>query len=296
MEWLEVSLKVGDEAAEAVAEVLSRFAHRGVAIEAGPGGWNAGPVIVRAYLPVDDRLWATKRRVEEAIWHLGRIQPIPEPSFRTVAEEDWAEAWKEQFSILHVGERIVIQPSWLECTPAADEVVIRLDPGMAFGTGLHPTTRLCLEALESLMQPGAAVLDMGTGSGILAIAAAKLGADHVVAVDNDPVAVQTARDNVSANGVQGTVSVVQGSLGEVSGGYDLLMVNILARVVVEMLQQGLAKRVRCGGILVVAGIIGDQESDVVVAMEREGLGPVDRQGVGDWVCLVARCDHPCSCC
>jgi ribosomal protein L11 methyltransferase len=287
MEWLEISVTSDNEGAEAVAEVLSRYAYRGVAIEAGPEGWNAGPVVVRAYLPADDRLRANKRRIEEALCHLDRIRSVSVPSFRPVAEEDWVEAWKERLNVLRIGRHIVIRPSWRDYAPEPGDIVIQLDPGMAFGTGLHPTTQMCLVALEELMRLEAAVLDLGTGSGILAIAAAKLGAGHVLAVDRDPVAVKTARGNLVTNGVQEIVSVMEGSLEEVSGNYDLVVVNILAKVIVEMMQEGLATRLHSGGRLITAGIIADQESEVVAALERGGLTAIERQQREDWVRLVA---------
>ncbi len=286
--WLEVSVTVENETAEAVAEVLSRYAHRGVVIEAGPDGWNAGPVIVRAYLPADDQLRANKRSIEEALWHLGQIQPIPAPTFRPVAETDWAEAWKERLDVLHIGHHIVIRPSWRDYAPAPGDVVIQLDPGMAFGTGLHPTTQMCLVALEELLRPEAKGLDLGTGSGILAIAAAKLGASNLLALDNDPVAAKTAQDNVATNGVQEIVNVKCGSLAEASGSYDLVMVNILARVIVEMMQEGLATRVCPGGNLIATGILADQEPKVVAALEEQGLVLTTRQQRDDWICLVAK--------
>jgi len=286
MDWIEISVNVENEAAEAVTEVLSRYAPRGVAIEAGPEGWNAGPVVVRAYLPADDQLPANKRHVEEALWHLGQIRPIPAPTFCPVAEADWAEAWKEHLNILHVGQHIVIRPSWRDYAPVPKDIVIQLDPGMAFGTGLHPTTQMCLVALEELTHPGAEVLDLGTGSGILAIAAAKLGAGHVLAVDNDRVAVATARENVISNEVRGSISVTCGSLAEVSKSYDLVVVNILARVIVEMAQEGLAKRVRPGGKLITTGILVEQEQKVITALERGEFALAKRQQRGDWVCLV----------
>jgi ribosomal protein L11 methyltransferase len=295
MEWLEVSVTVENEAAEVVAEVLSRYVYRGVAIEAGPEGWNAGPVVVKAYLPADDQLQATKRRIEEALWHLGQIRPIPAPTFRPVAEEDWAEAWKERLDVLRIGQHVVIRPSWREYASEPKDVVIQLDPGMAFGTGLHPTTQMCLVVLEELTRPETTVLDLGTGSGILAIAAARLGAGRVLAVDNDPVAVKTARGNVVTNGVQGTVSVVCGSLADVPGSYDLVVVNILARVIVEMMQEGLANRVRPGGRLITAGIIADQEPEVVAALEQKRLALVERRQTGDWVCLVAEQGYSLGC-
>ncbi len=287
-EWSEVSLTVENEIAEAVAEVLARYAHRGVAIEAGPDGWNAGPVIVRAYLPADDDLPATKRQVEEALWHLGQIQPVPAPAFRTVAEEDWAEAWKARLTVMRIGQHVVIRPSWREYSPLPGDIVIRLDPGMAFGTGLHPTTQMCLAALEELVRPGMAVLDLGTGSGILAIAAAKLGAGRVLAVDHDPTAVTVAQENIVANDVQAIVSVRQGSLAEAAGSYDLVAVNILARTIVEMLQEGLAGLVGAGGTMIATGILDGQEYEVIALLEREGFTPVEQQRMEDWVCLLAK--------
>ncbi|MCP4542923.1 MAG: 50S ribosomal protein L11 methyltransferase, partial [Chloroflexi bacterium] len=167
------------------------------------------------------------------------------------------------------------------------DVIVQLDPGMAFGTGLHPTTQMCLAALEELVRPDVEVLDMGTGSGILAIAAAKLGAGHVLALDNDPVAIKAARGNTMTNDVQDVVSTVSGSLAQVSGHYDIVVVNILAKVIIEMMQGGLAARVSPGGKLIAAGIIAEQESKVVTAMEQQGLYVVKRKQKEDWVCLVA---------
>jgi ribosomal protein L11 methyltransferase len=286
--WLEVSVAADNEAAEAVAEVLSRYVYRGVVIEAGPAGWNAGPVVVRAYLPADDQLEASKRRIKEALGHLDRIRPVSVPTFRPVADEDWAEAWKERLDVLHVGRHVVIRPSWRDYAPAPGDVVVQLDPGMAFGTGLHPTTQMCLAVMEKLVRPEAAVLDLGTGSGILAIAAAKLGAGRVLAVDNDPVAVKTARSNVVTNEVQGTVRVVCGSLTGVSESYDIVVVNILVSVIVDMIHEGLAARVRPGGRVIAAGILADQEPEVVAALEQKELTPVERRQREDWVCLVAK--------
>ncbi len=288
MEWLEVSVEVEAEAAEAVAEVLSRYVHRGVAIEAGPDGWHTDPVFVRAYVPVDDELWERRKQIEEALWHLGQIRSIPEPSFRSVAEEDWTEAWKKRLKVLHIGERIVIQPSWLDYDAGPQDIVIRLDPGMAFGTGLHPTTQLCLRALEEFVRPGMEVLDVGTGSGILAIAAAKLGAGTVLAVDSDSQAVRVARSNVMDNGERERVRVEQGSLAEVSGYYDLVVVNILTRVIVELVEKGLAERMRPDAILITAGITVDRASEVSAAFERGGLQLVDQRQQDDWMSLVGR--------
>ncbi len=287
MDWLEVSVETTGEGAEAVAEVLSRFAPRGVALEAGPEGFGTGLVTVRAYLPADEQLPQTRRRVEEALWHLGQILPLPPPTFRVVAETDWAEAWKQHLTVLHVGRRLVIRPSWLPYIPAGEEVVVELDPGMAFGTGTHPTTQMCLLALEDWVRPGARVLDLGTGSGILAIAAAKLGAKRVLALDTDPQAVSVARENVYRNGVADRVRVARGSLAQAIGRFDVVVVNILARVLVEMAEQGLARRLAPTGRLMVAGLLAAQEEEVREAFQRHGLVVVGRRQMEDWVALEA---------
>ncbi|RME33932.1 MAG: 50S ribosomal protein L11 methyltransferase [Thermoflexia bacterium] len=289
MDWLEVSVETTGEGAEAIAEVLSRFASRGVAIEAGPEGLATGLVVVRAYLPVDDELPETRRRLEEALWHLSQILPIPEPSFRIVAEEEWAEVWKAHYPVLHLGKHLVIRPSWLSYTPGEGEVVIDLDPGMAFGTGTHPTTQMCLLALEEHVRPGMRVLDLGTGSGILAIAAAKLGAAYVLAVDNDPQAVAIARQNVRRNGVADRVQVVGGSLPQARGLFDLVVVNILAKVILEMLEQGLAARLKPAGRLILAGFLKSQEEEITRTLGRVGLQVVAQREIDDWITLEAIC-------
>jgi len=288
MKWLEISVRVDPEAAEAVAEVLARFAPRGVAVEAGPEGIGAGPVTVRAYLPTDDRTPQIRRRVEEALWHLGQLLPIPEPTFRPVAEADWAEAWKARLRVLHIGRRVVVRPSWLPYAPQGDEVVVVLDPGMAFGTGLHPTTQMCLMALEAHLRPGMRVLDLGTGSGILAVAAARLGAGSVLALDTDPQAVAVARENVSRNGVADRVRVAKGSLDQADGLFGLVLVNILAEVILRLAREGLGEQLAPGGMLMAAGLTADQEKEVAEALQHVGLTVVGRRQMEDWVALEVR--------
>lgn len=287
-EWLEVRVQTTAEIAEAVAEVLSRFAPGGVVVEAGPGGTAAGPVAVYAYLPPHPDRPQQRREVEKALGHLAHILPIPEPDFRPVAEEDWTAAWKQHLQVLHVGQRIVIRPSWLSYSPQRDEVMIELDPGMAFGTGLHPTTRLCLMALEQHVRPGVRLLDLGTGSGILAIAGAKLGASSVLALDTDPQAVTIARQNARLNGVNENVQAEVGSLAQVEGSFDVVLVNIIARVIVDVARQGLARHLTPEGVLVVAGLIEDQEEEVAQALRDADLRLTGRHQIEDWVSLEAR--------
>ena len=300
MNWLEITVMVDAETAEAVAETLSRYAPNAVAIEQlardtrdAPGlDWSPdGPleptVSVRAYLPVDAEIEAKRQQIAEALWHLRQIAPMPEPVFREVRPEDWENAWKEHYHALRVGRRFVIKPSWREHEPQPGDVIIELDPGMAFGTGLHPTTQMCLQAIETHMPHGARVLDLGTGSGILAIAAAKLGAESVLALDVDTVAIEAARENVARNQVESVVRVASGSLDHIaSSAFDFAVVNILAKIIIELCQAGLVEKIGPGGTVVFAGLIGTQEREVRETLERVGLTIVDRFQDKDWVGLM----------
>jgi ribosomal protein L11 methyltransferase len=290
LSWLEVSVQVDGEAAEAVSGVFNRYGRGGAVLSTdfdddvrrlSPG--DAAVVTVKTYLSLGEEGRKARRRIEEALWHLSQIHPLPAPEFRELAEDDWANAWKKHYHVLRIGQRIVIKPSWQEHERQPDEVVIELDPGMAFGTGLHPTTRMCLRALEEHLKPGDKVLDLGTGSGILAIAAAKLGAGSVLALDNDPLAVKAARANVRANGVQDLVAVEHGSLDKATEEFELVLVNILARVIIELVDQGLVDRVRPTGLLVAAGIIAEQEVEVAAVLRERGLEIVERRQEKDWV-------------
>jgi ribosomal protein L11 methyltransferase len=288
MKWLQVSVSVDPELAEAVADVLSRYAPGGVAIEL-PREVNigvVGVVAVKAYLAMDANAKRARRQIEESLWHLSQISPFPDPVFSIVEEQDWAAAWKEHFYPLRVGESLVIKPTWREFQAESADLIIELDPGMAFGTGLHPTTRMCLLALEELVKPQMNVLDLGTGSGILSIAAAKLGAGSVLALDTDPIAVEAARENVQRNGVQGQVVINQGSLDQARGVYDLVVVNILADVIIALTHEGLAERVKLQGTWVAAGIIEPQVVEVEDALNVSGLRVAERKQIEDWVSLI----------
>jgi len=285
-------VQVDGEAAETVSEVFNRYGRGGAVLSTDFDGElsDTAVVTVKTYLPLDEEGLKTRQRIEEALWHLSQIYPLPPPEFRELTEDDWANAWKKHYckrsGVLRIGQRIVIKPPWQEYKPRPDEVVIELDPGMAFGTGLHPTTRMCLQALEEHLEPGAKVLDLGTGSGILAIAAARLGAGSVLALDNDPVAVRAARANVQSNGVRNTVTVEPGSLDKTTEEFELVLVNILARVIIELAGQGLVDRVRPTGLMIAAGIIEEQEAEVTAALRERGLEIVERRQEKDWVALV----------
>jgi ribosomal protein L11 methyltransferase len=295
--WWEVSLRVKEELAESVADVMARFAPGGVAlgydtIEPDPDGEGApaGPLTVRAYLPADAEWESRRARLEEALWHLGQISPLPEPEWSAVIEKDWSLEWKKHYRPIRIGRRLRIVPSWMDPAPFARDLILRLDPGMAFGTGMHPTTQLCLETLEDRIRPGMDVIDLGCGSGILAIAAVKLGAGRALGVDTDPQAVRVARENVLLNGVESSVEVRPGSLPELlqeARSAPLVVANILAVVLREMLAAGLARIVQPRGRLVLSGILEDQSAGVETAIREAGLRVDQKLIRQDWVALVA---------
>ncbi len=288
-DWLEVSVQVDGEAAEAVSKVLNRLAYGGAVIEHlladGVGAHDdVDRLTVKAYIPVDDR--RRKHEIEEALWHLARLYPIPPPRFTPLQEIDWANAWKKNYTVLRVGRQMVIVPRWQEYDPRPEEKVITLDPGMAFGSGTHPSTRLCLVALEREITPGMDVLDLGTGSGILSIAAARCGAQSVLALDVDKVAVKVARENIATNGLEEVVRVEWGSLQRVRGTYDLILVNILAEVICTLLDDGLVSVLRDGGRVIASGIVQEREDMVQQGFSTHGLTVIERYVEKDWVALV----------
>ena len=223
--------------------------------------------------------------------HMRLMYPMPQPSYRLMQAEDWEEAWKAHYKPLRIGERLIVRPLWIDVELAQDDIEIALDPGMAFGTGTHPTTQLCLQALEQLIQPGQDVLDLGSGSGILSIAAAKLGARQVMALDIDPIAVNATCENSRANGVADKIIAEQGSIESVvtsARRFDLIIVNILARIILEMTKQRLGEIVRPGGVAIFSGIIDTQVNEVEAALRATGLQPYGRRQQGDWVLIETR--------
>jgi ribosomal protein L11 methyltransferase len=303
-EWIELSLETTPELAEAISDALFPLVDGGVSLEqrnrteGTADRWEdeaaSGPVIVRAYLEKDERLEERRSKVEQALFYLNMVRPVPQPQYRDVAQADWAEAWKEHYKPLRIGRRLVIRPSWMTeaddaahgITVKADDVVLSLDPGMAFGTGLHPTTQLCAAALEEYVTPGMRVFDVGTGSGILAIYALKLGAATALAVDTDPESVRVTQENVEINGVAAETVVLRGSFDvpQADGEpFDLLVANILAGVIMSMLRSGLAAR---GRRFVFSGILDTQADDVIAVAASAGLRLVERRQMADWMGLV----------
>jgi ribosomal protein L11 methyltransferase len=300
--WLELAVEADLEAVEAVSEILGRVASGGTTVEPafdlvdeGLGARidPARPATVRGYVPARDAsaAEAAATQTAEALGHLQAfgLRTIGELRTRIVHEEDWAEAWKAYFPVQRVGRRLVIRPTWRGHRREPDDVVVALDPGMAFGTGLHPTTRLCLAALEALADEGrvegARVLDVGCGSGILAIAALKLGAIDAFGVDTDPIAVESTLANARRNRLARRIHARVGSLPTDEPAFDVVLANLIAGVLVP-LARALRNELRPGGTLLASGIFVDREAEVASAFEAAGLAIRERTAEGDWVAIT----------
>ncbi len=304
--WLEVSLTVDGEMAEAVAEVLRRYLPDGVAIEstavaAGPADENGhavGPLRVCGYIPFDEGLEETRHAIEQGLWYLGRISPLPAPDFKLIKEVNWMESWKEHYHPIPIGSKLLILPAWI--TPADDSrIPIRIEVGMAFGTGTHPTTQLCLALVEDYFTSrvgvdGIRVIDIGCGSGILSIAALKLGAEKAVGVDIDALALKASGENAALNQVSQQLELGIGSVYEVADGNlgiqkaHLVFANILAPVLVSLLDQGLGDLVLPAGELILSGILAEQSASLEAALDEHGFTQREKRQMGDWVALAAR--------
>lgn len=308
MEWIEVSVQADGEAAEAVSELFNRLNGRpdgqgGAVTEVGgfdPVGEEHHPhVVVRTYLPAGQADTPVRQRqIEEGLWFLGRIHPLGQTCVRRLAEEDWANAWKASYRPIRIGHRFLVIPAWMnqEVPRASGDLAILLDPGMAFGTGLHPSTQLCLEAMEDVVQPGQRVLDAGCGSGILSIAAVRLGAARVDAFDIDPLAVRATVENAALNELPVAVHAFL-SAGPDGGPFwsppqarspdwDVILVNILPHVILTLLTKGLHTFLAPGGYMILAGIIEEREPEVRAALASYALRVAGRLAREDWIALM----------
>lgn len=302
--WHELSVAVDSEAVEAISELFGRFGfNQGVAIDEPYNQDGDGdrlevaadrPFVVRTYIADSDFTPGIVDAIRNALWHLGQMRQVSDLTVTTIQEEDWANAWKEHFRAHKIGDRVVIAPPWQQYYPRDGEIVVELDPGMAFGTGLHPSTRMSVLGVEQVVAAGDRVFDVGTGSGILAIAAIRLGAAHADAVDVETVAIRATRENAARNGVADRIDVELGSAGEgepFQGQYDVVLANIIARILVE-LSEPLTRATRPGGKLVLAGIIESREKEVVEAFAALGAHVITRRQMDDWVSLVLERQSP----
>ena len=300
--WIEIKITSESELAEALAEVLGRFVINGVVVEtvtefnpASQENEPTGDITVAGYLAVDESLEAKRRKLEEALWHLGQISPLPPAQFTPIKDKDWMAAWKVHYHPVKIGERLLIMPAWKEVDDDESRLVVRINPAMAFGTGTHPTTQLCLRLMEQHLTPGEPVIDVGCGSGILSIAAWRMGAAHVLAVDIDGQAVISTLENAALNDLPTEfLEAGKGSVAEILTGRfsiqeaPLVLVNILAPVIIRLLGEKLGDLVSDNGKLLLSGILLDQEPKVLQAAEKAGFFLVERLVDKDWVSLAMK--------
>ncbi|MEX6700269.1 50S ribosomal protein L11 methyltransferase [Peribacillus frigoritolerans] len=310
MKWSEFAIQTTNEAVEPVSNILHEAGASGVVIEdplelvkerenvfgeiyhLNPDDYPDEGVVIKAYLPVNSFLGDTIDAIKESINNL-QLFDIDlgknVVSISEVNEEEWATAWKKYYNPVKISERFTIVPTWEDYTPvSSDELIIELDPGMAFGTGTHPTTVMCIQALERTVTPGDLVVDVGTGSGVLSIAAALLDARRIQSLDLDEVAVQSAKQNVELNNVQDKVSVSQGNLLDgVNEQADIVVANILAEVIMRFTDD-VAKVVKPGGFFIASGIIQTKKQDVKEAIIASGFTVEETILMEDWVAIIAK--------
>lgn len=310
MKWSEIAIHTTNEAVEPVSNILHEAGASGVVIEdplelvkerenvfgeiyqLNPNDYPEEGVLVKAYLPVTSFLGETVEAIKESINNLLLYDidlGLNSISISEVHEEEWATAWKKYYHPVKISKRFTIVPTWEEYEPVnSDELIIELDPGMAFGTGTHPTTVMCIQALERVVQEGDLVVDVGTGSGVLSISSALLGAKHVHALDLDEVAVRSAKINIKLNKVQNRVDVSQGNLLDgVNEQADVVVANILAEVIMRFTDD-VAKVVKPGGYFIASGIIQPKKEDVKQAIISSGFTIEEIIQMEDWVALIAK--------
>ena len=295
MDWLELSVQASPELVEPLVELFQRYGRRQVVVEEA-GGFNpdegesaptGGPVIVRAYVMKDRRSADRVARIQAGVQLMGLIKPLSPLAVRTVTPWEWEEAWKAHFQPLRIG-RLVVRPTWQEVEAAEGDIVLTLDPGLAFGTGHHPTTRMCLEQLERRVEPGMRILDLGTGSGLLSQAALLLGAEWALALDTEADAIRASRRNLKAAGLSKQVRIVRGTLPHPeASGLDLTVANISAKVLVE-LAGDLVETLRPDGTLVASGVLEERGDEVRDAMLAAGFVELETQQTEDWLALCFR--------
>ena len=297
--WLEASMICSGELAEAVAEVFSRFSPDGVVMNSvthydalGHEEIPTGDMQVVAYFPQDEQTEAIRRQLEESIWHMSQIAPLGSIEYKLVVDQNWMEAWKANYKPLKIGRNLIVLPAWVDPALAENRIPIIISPDMAFGTGTHPSTQLCMLALEKYGVKEMDVIDIGTGSGILSIEAAKLGANRILGVDNDPEAIPSAINNAALNGVANKIIFEVGTHTDVLSRKDGLnqsprvIANILSPILANMLSTGLADLVAPSGLLFLGGVLEHQAQALADLARSLGLSLRETLHQEDWVVLV----------
>ena len=297
--WLEASIVCSGELAEAVAEVFSRFSPDGVVINSvtqydslGHEEIPTGDMQVAAYFPQDEQAEAIRHQLEEAIWHMSQIAPIDSIEYKLIIDQNWMEAWKANYKPLKIGRNLIVLPVWVDPALAEGRIPIIISPDMTFGTGTHPSTQLCMLALEKYGVKEMDVIDIGTGSGILSIQAAKLGANRILGVDNDPQAIPSAISNATLNGVADKILFEVGTHTDVLNRTDDLnqaprvIANILSPILANMLSTGLADLVSPSGLLFLGGVLEHQAQDLADLARSLGMTLRETLQQEDWVVLV----------
>jgi ribosomal protein L11 methyltransferase len=310
LKWSEISIHTTNDAVEPISNILHEAGASGVVIEdpfelvkeredqfgeiyqLNPQDYPAEGVIVKAYLPVNSFLGETVDEIKEAVNNLILFNidiGKNSVSVSEVNEEEWATAWKKYYHPVKISERFTVVPTWEEYTPvSSDELIIELDPGMAFGTGTHPTTVMSIQGLERIVKKDDVIIDVGTGSGVLSIAATMLGAKKVTALDLDEVAVQSAKINIKLNKVHPVVNVFQNNLLEgIQEKADVIVANILAEVIVRFTDAA-AQCLKPGGYFITAGIIQQKKEEVKESIEAAGFQIEETVQMEDWVSFIAK--------
>ncbi len=228
-----------------------------------------------------------------------KVQQLPEfgldigsgkIEIKEIDQIDWETSWKQYFKPVHITDRIVVKPQWEEYLPQKDELIIHIDPGMAFGTGTHETTSMCIKAIEKNLEPGYSILDIGTGSGILSIAAVLLGAKEATGVDLDPVAVEVANENIEINGLSDKINILHGDLLTlIEGQFDIVVANIIADAILILLDSDVKSFVKDNGLFICSGIIQEKEGLVVEKLKEKGFEIKEINRDGEWVCITSTC-------
>jgi len=291
--WLEVSFLLPGEQAESVAEILNRYAHQGVVIERDLQSPNSNQMKVYAYLLEDDSLEHCKQEIEKAIFYLNKILPVPAPTYRLIRDQDWMAAWRQFYKPVEIGERLIIIPAWYDAQETAkNRLPIRINPGMAFGTGTHPTTQLSLQLMEKYVQAGDRMIDIGCGSGVLSIAGILLGAVHSIGVDVSGAAILSSQENAALNEVGDTLEIGKGSVPEILAGSfsyqkaPLVVANILLKVLEELFDQGMGDLVEEQGTLLISGILVDQIETIQEKAGANGFVPLEHIAQDDWAAIA----------